>query len=169
MIGLPDETDDDKVITGHAASIALKGKNDRIDSTISYDRVDSKYKTIGREDGVVELGERGLVDDIISGKADLIYRFDKYWRGFADGEKSKTNIDNDPTKSKIDFEEFNGGFVWERDADNRFEIRGGRLVDSEYGPDINSDMTKDSSSVVYDKKIGRVKTQAKAERIEKML
>lgn len=160
-----DETDDDKVITGHAASIALKGKNDRIDSTISYDRVDSKYKTIGREDGVVELGERGLVDDIISGKADLVYHFDKYWRGFADGEKSKTNIDNDPTKSKIDFEEFNGGFVWERDADNRFEIRGGRLVDSEYGPDINSDMTKDSSSVVYDKKIGRVKTQAKAERI----
>ena len=160
--------EEDKEITGHAASFGLSGKTNKIEASASYDRVDGKFKTIGREDGVVELGERGLVDDIISSKADFTYKFDSYWRVFADGEKSKTNIDNDPAKSKIDFKEFNSGFIWERNNENRFEVRGGRQSDKEFldfGNNINSDMTKDSSSVVYDRKVGKVKTQSKAERI----
>ncbi|MBQ2592588.1 MAG: hypothetical protein II567_04810, partial [Candidatus Riflebacteria bacterium] len=55
-------TDEDKEITGHAASFGLNGKTNKIEASASYDKVDSKFKTIGREDGVVELGERGLVD-----------------------------------------------------------------------------------------------------------
>ena len=159
------ETEEDKTITGHAASIALEGKNSKIDAKVSYDRVDSKFKTIGRDEGVVELGERGLVDDISSFKGDATYSFDKEWKGFVDGEKSKTNLDNNPAESKIDFKEFRAGVIWERDADNRFEIRGGRMSDYEYGPDIASDLIKDSSSAVYDRKFGKIKTQAKAERI----
>ena len=157
---------EDKEITGHAVSFGLNGKTSKIDTAISYDRVDSKFKTIGREDGVVELGERGLVDDIISSKANFTYRFDQVWRGFADGEKSKTNIDNDPAKSKIDFVKYNGGFIWEKNNENRFEVRSGRQSDKEFldfGTNINSDMTKDSSSVIYDRQLGKVKTQTKAE------
>ncbi|MBP5469496.1 MAG: hypothetical protein J6Z11_09655, partial [Candidatus Riflebacteria bacterium] len=159
---------EDKEITGHAASFGLNGKTDKIDATVSYDRVDSKFKTIGREDGVVELGERGLVDDIISSKAKFTYKFDTAWSVFADGEKSKTNIDNDPAKSKIDFKEYNGGFIWERNNENRFEIRTGSQSDKEFldfGTTINSDMTKDTSAVIYDRQVGKVKTQAKAEKV----
>lgn len=160
--------DEDKDITGHAASFGLNGKTDKVDATVSYDRVDSKFKTIGREDGVVELGERGLVDDIISSKAKFTYKFDNAWSVFADGEKSKTNIDSDPAKSKIDFKEYNGGFIWERNNENRFEIRTGSQSDKEFldfGNNINSDMTKETSAVVYDRQVGKVKTQAKAEKI----
>ncbi|MBP5468942.1 MAG: hypothetical protein J6Z11_06815, partial [Candidatus Riflebacteria bacterium] len=82
--------EEDKEITGHAASFGLNGKTDKVDATVSYDRVDGDFKTIGREDGVVELGERGLVDDIISSKAKFTYKFDNAWSVFADGEKSKT-------------------------------------------------------------------------------
>lgn len=159
--------DEDKEITGYAASFGINGKTNKIEASASYDQVDSKFKTIGREDGVVELGERGLVDDIISSKANLTYKFDNVWRTFADGEKSKTNIDNDPAKSKIDFVKYNGGFIWERNNENRFEVRSGRQSDKEFldfGTTINSDMTKDSSSVVYDRQVGKVKTQTKAER-----
>ena len=159
--------DEDKEITGYATSFGINGKTNKIEASASYDQVDSKFKTIGREDGVVELGERGLVDDIISSKANLTYKFDNVWRTFADGEKSKTNIDNDPAKSKIDFVKYNGGFIWERNNENRFEVRSGRQSDKEFldfGTTINSDMTKDSSSVVYDRQVGKVKTQTKAER-----
>ena len=159
--------DEDKEITGYAASFGINGKTNKIEASASYDQVDSKFKTIGREDGVVELGERGLVDDIISSKANLTYKFDNVWRTFADGEKSKTNIDNDPAMSKIDFVKYNGGFIWERNNENRFEVRSGRQSDKEFldfGTTINSDMTKDSSSVVYDRQVGKVKTQTKAER-----
>lgn len=158
----------DEEITGHAASFGLNGKTNKIEASASYDKVDSKFKTIGREDGVVELGERGLVDDIISSKANLTYKFDNVWRGFADGEKSKTNIDNNPAKTKIDFVKYNGGFIWERNNENRFEVRSGRQSDKEFldfGTTVNSDMTKDTSSVVYDRQVGKVKTQTKAERI----
>ncbi|MBR4570279.1 MAG: hypothetical protein IKO19_06380 [Candidatus Riflebacteria bacterium] len=160
--------DEDKEITGYAASFGVNGKTNKIEASASYDRVDSKFKTIGREDGVIELGERGLVDDIISSKANLTYKFDHVWSGFADGEKSRTNIDNNPAESKIDFVKYNGGFIWERNNENRFEVRSGRQSDKEFldfGTTINSDMTKDSSSVVYDRQVGKVKTQSKAERI----
>ena len=159
--------DEDKEITGYAASFGINGKTNKVEASASYDRVDSKFKTIGREDGVIELGERGLVDDIISSKANLTYKFDHVWRGFADGEKSRTNIDNNPAESKIDFVKYNGGFIWERNNENRFEVRGGRQSDKEFldfGTNINSDMTKDSSAVIYDRQVGKVKTQAKAER-----
>ena len=161
-------SEEDKTITGHAASFGLNGKTEKIDTFVSYDRVDGNFKTIGREDGVIELGERGLVDDIISSKAKLSYKFDSAWSSFVDGEKSKTNINNNPAKSKIDFKEFNGGFIWEKNNENRFEIRGGSQTDKEFldfGTNINSNMTKDSSSAVYDRKVGKVKTQAKAERV----
>ena len=159
--------DADKTITGHAGSIGLNGKTKKVEASVSYDKVDKNFKTIGREDGVIKLGERGLVDDIISTKAKFTYKFDKYWSSFADGEKSKTNIDNNPAESKIDFEEYNGGFIWEKSNNNRFEIRSGRMSDKEFldfGTTINSDMTKDTSAFVYDRQVGKVKTQAKAEK-----
>ncbi len=164
---LEEKKDEDKVVTGHAASFGLNGKTEKIDTSISYDRVDGNFKTIGREDGVIELGERGLVNDIISSKAKFTYKFDKAWSVFADGEKSKTNIDNNPAESKIDFKKYNGGFIWEKSNDNRFEIRSGSQTDKEFldfGKNINSDITKDTSAFVYDRNVGKVKTQTKAEK-----
>ena len=158
------ENPEDKSITGHAGSFTFNGKNEKVEAVASYDKVDSNFKTIGREKGVIELGERGLVDDVISSKAKLSYRFDSYWSGFAYAEKSETNLDNDPTKSKINFKEFNGGFIWEKDKTNRFEVRGGRQVDEEKGLEIDSDMAKTTSSMVIDKTIGKLRTQTKGEK-----
>ncbi|NCB39055.1 MAG: hypothetical protein EOM80_09815 [Erysipelotrichia bacterium] len=158
------ESEQDKSLTGHATKLALTGHTDKTDAEVSYRRIDSKFKSVGREGGVLELGERGLVNDIMSGRAKLNYRFTDALTAFADGEKSETNLADDPALSAVDFAEANTGFVWTSQAGSRFEVRGGRQADREVGVSKRSDITRDTSAAVWDKKFGKLTTQAKVNR-----
>ncbi|EKD84274.1 MAG: hypothetical protein ACD_39C00137G0001, partial [uncultured bacterium] len=56
-----EETAQDRGITGHATRFGLTGRTLRSESELTYRRIDNKFKVVGREGGVLELGERGLV------------------------------------------------------------------------------------------------------------
>ncbi|MEW6711440.1 MAG: hypothetical protein AB1403_16570, partial [Candidatus Riflebacteria bacterium] len=114
-----------------------------------------------REGGVMELGERGLVNDILSGRARLEYRVVQNFKVFADSEKSQTNLSDDPALQSVDYDNNSAGFVWTSDRAGRVEIRGGRQIDEEIGPTKVSDMTRNSAAAVWDKSFGKLKTQAK--------
>ena len=159
-------TAQDRGITGHATRFGLTGKTARSDADLSYRRIDDKFKVVGREGGVLELGERGLVNDIMSGRARFAYKFTSAFTGFADAEKSETNLADDPTLQAIDFNDFNTGFVWAPYTDNRIEVRAGRQNDRETGPTVTSDLVRDTSTAVWDKKFGKLITQSKINRTE---
>ncbi|MDD3145850.1 MAG: hypothetical protein PHD82_01000, partial [Candidatus Riflebacteria bacterium] len=151
----------DRAFVGNATRFGLTGKTARTDAEVSYRRIDKDFKVVGREGGVLELGERGLVNDIMSGRARLDYKFSEAISAFADGEKSETNLDDDVSLSAIDYSNYNSGFVWSAGPENRLEVRGGRQIDEEAGPAVRSDITRDSAAVIYDRKIGKMNTQAK--------
>ena len=151
----------DKAFVGNASRFGLTGKSGRTDAELIYRRIDKDFKVVGREGGVLELGERGLVNDILSGKARLNYRFTEKISGFVDGEQSETNLDDDPSLAAVDFSNYNSGFVWALTPDHRLEVRGGRQFDSEIGPTTDSDLTRDTAAVVYDRKIGSINSQAR--------
>ena len=159
-------TAQDRGITGHATRFGLTGKTARSDADLSYRRIDDKFKVVGREGGVLELGERGLVNDIMSGRARFAYKFTSAFTGFADAEKSETNLADDPTLQAIDFNDFNTGFVWAPYTDNRIEVRAGRQNDRETGPTVTSDLVRDTSTAVWDKQFGKLITQSKINRTE---
>ncbi len=154
----------DKAFVGNASRFGLVGKNDRADAELTWRRIDKDFKVVGREGGVLELGERGLVNDILSGRARLNYKFTGKLSGFVDGEQSETNLDDDPTLSAIDYSNYNSGFVWTLNPDHRLEVRGGQQFDRENGPASDSDLTRDTASLVYDRKIGKMNSQAKISR-----
>lgn len=156
-----DATKEDRAIVGNASRFGLTGKTDRADAEVSYRRIDKDFKVVGREGGVLELGERGLVNDIMSGRARLNYKFTGLLSGFADGENSETNLEKDVMLSAIDYHNYNSGFVWATSSATRLEVRGGRQFDRESGPVRASDLTRDTAAVVYDRKIGKLTTQAK--------
>jgi len=161
-----DLTRQDRAFVGYASRFGLIGKTERTDGEVAYRRIDSKFKVVGREGGVLELGERGLVNDIMSGRARLGYRFDKAWSAFVAGEKSETNIDNDPAMQAVRFNDYNSGVVWTPGAANRVEVRGGRQHDRETGPTRQSDIVRDTSTAVWDRQFGKLKTQTKLNRTE---
>lgn len=161
-----DLTAQDRAVVGYASRFGVIGKTERADGEIAYRRIDSKFKVVGREGGVLELGERGLVNDILSGRARLGYRFDKAWSAFVSGEKSETNIDNDPSMQAVRFNEYNSGMVWTSGTANRVEMRGGRQHDRENGPGRRSDIVRDTSTAVWDRQFGKLKTQTKLNRTE---
>ncbi len=153
----------DKCLTGHASKLALKAAGESYTGDLTFKRIDKDFKVVGREGGVTELGERGLVNDILSGKARLEYRISKNFQAFADSEKSQTNLSDDPTLQSIDFNNNNAGFVYNGNNDMRIEVRGGRQSDRETGPNLNSDIVRDSATAVWDKKFGKLNTQAKVQ------
>ncbi|MBU1105051.1 MAG: hypothetical protein KKB51_00180 [Candidatus Riflebacteria bacterium] len=154
-------TAQDKALTGHATRFGVTGKTARSEGDVTYRRIDNKFKVVGREGGVLELGERGLVNDIMSGRARLSYKFTGTLTGFADAEKSETNLDNDLALQAVDFKDYNTGFVWLPKAENRFEVRAGRQQDQETGPTRSADMVRDTSTAVWDRKFGKLITQSK--------
>lgn len=156
-----DLTDGDKSIVGHASKFGLTGRTAKSDSEVSWRRIDSRFKSVGREGGVLELGERGLVNDIMSGRARLNYKFNNLISSFIDGEKSETNLEHDPALSAIDYKDFNSGVIWSSGDTARLEVRGGRQFDRETGPTAKSDLRRDTSTAVYDRKIGKLNTQAR--------
>lgn len=153
----------DKCLTGHASKLAFKAATPKYDGDLTFKRIDKDFKVVGREGGVTELGERGLVNDILSGRARLEYRVAESLKVFADSEKSQTNLSDDPTLPSIDFNNNNAGFVYTGGRDMRLEVRGGRQHDKETGATLNSDIAKDTAAVVWDKKIGKLNTQAKVQ------
>ena len=157
-------TEDDRSYKGHASKFGLKAKTDKLELSSDYYNIDKQFKLIGREEGVLELGERGLVSDVVSSRTKMKYIFSDKLSIFADGEDAETNLDNDPTESKIDFEEYNGGFVWTPGKASRFEVKAGSQKDSEKKDSSYSNVKKDSASAVYDRKFGKKTTlQAKLE------
>ena len=156
-----DVTAQDKALTGYATRFGLTGKTERSEGDVTYRRIDNKFKVVGREGGVLELGERGLVNDIMSGRARFGYKFTGAITGFADAEKSETNLDNDATLQAVDFKDYNTGFVWVPAVENRFEVRTGRQQDQETGPTRNADLVRNTSAAVWDRKFGKLVTQSK--------
>ena len=154
-------TPQDRGITGHATRFGLTGKTIRSESELTYRRIDSKFKVVGREGGVLELGERGLVNDIMSGRARLGYKFTSAFTGFADAEKSETNLEDDPTMQAVDFTDYNTGFIWAPATKNRVEVRAGRQYDKENGPTRTSSMLRGTSTAVWDRAFGKLITQSK--------
>lgn len=154
---------EDKCLTGHASKLALKANASKYSGDVIFKRIDKDFKVVGREGGVTELGERGLVNDIMSGLAKLEYRFENGLKAFADYEKSETNLANDENLQTIDFDDKNAGFIWKSNAGTRIEVRGGRQHDFESGPSVNSDIVRKTAAVIYDKNFGKLKTQAKFE------
>jgi hypothetical protein len=160
------ETAADRSVKGHATKLGLDAKSGRLDADATYYNIDNKFKLIGRDDGVIELGERGLVSDVVSGRGKAAYELRHGFSLFVYGESAETNKDNDPEMSKIDFKEYNTGFVWAPSAQSRLEFKTGSQNDRERSKDLFTDMTKDNLSAVYDRSIGKTKTQTKLERIE---
>lgn len=154
-------TAQDRGSVGHASRFGLIGKTERSESEIAYRRIDNKFKMVGREGGVLELGERGLVNDIMSGRAKFNYKFTQALTGFANGESSETNLANDPTLQAVKFNDINSGMIWTPGPQTRLEVRGGRQNDQEHGPGSNADITRDTSTAVWDRKFGKLITQTK--------
>lgn len=158
-------TPEDKSYTGHASRFGVEAKTDKFELSSDYYNIDKNFKLIGREDGVIELGERGLVNDVISSRTKLKYKFNDYFSIFGDGEDAETNLDNDPKESKIDFEDYNGGFVWTPNKSSRLEIKAGSQKDSEIKSNSSaSNVKKDIANVVYEKQFGKTQTQTKFEK-----
>ncbi len=157
-------TNEDKSYKGHASKFGIEAKTDKFELASDYYNIDKNFKLIGREDGVIELGERGLVNDVISARSKMKYKFTDNFSIFADGEDAETNLDNDPNESKIDFEEYNGGFVWTPNTSSRLEIKAGSQKDSEKKTTTSSNVKKDTANIVYDKKFGKTTTQTKFEK-----
>lgn len=152
---------EDKSVTGHASRVKLHALTQKYSGDLTFRRIDKNFKVIGREGGVTELGERGLVNDILSGKARFEYKFTDKIKTFADGEKSETNLSDDPELQSINFTNQNAGFIYENKETMRFEVRGGRQHDREKGPLTRSDVIRDTSTAVWDKSFGNLNTQAK--------
>lgn len=151
----------DKAFVGNASRFGLVGKTGRTDAELVWRRIDKDFKVVGREGGVLELGERGLVNDIMSGRLRLGYKFTDAVSAFIDGEQSETNLDDDTTVSAIDYRNYNSGFVWVTSPATRLEVRGGRQTDRENGPAVTSDLSRDTAAVVFDRKVGKLNAQAK--------
>lgn len=153
----------DKRLKGHASKLALKAAAEKYSGDLTFKRIDKNFKVVGREGGVTELGERGLVNDILSGIARLEYRALPQLKVFADGEKSETNMSKDLTRPSIDYSNSNAGMVWTGAMDARIEVRGGRQHDRETGPLLQSNIIRDTAAAVWDKKFGKLNTQAKVQ------
>ena len=158
------ETPDDREIKGKASRFGVGAKTDKIEADATYYNIDSKFKLIGREDGVIELGERGLVNDVVSGRGKVDYKLNDSVSVFADGENAQTNLDNNPEMGKIDFEAYNGGFIWLPNNVSRFEFKSGTQKDKEKAQDVFSNISKDVTKAVFDRKFGKTTTQTKIEK-----
>ncbi len=159
-----DETDSDRAIKGYATKLGFDANSRKVDADGTYYNIDNKFKLIGRDDGVIELGERGLVNDVVSGRGKVSYKLNPELSLFVDGESAETNKENDPDLSKIDFKEFNTGFVWSPNKQARLEFKTGSQKDKETSKDLFSDKTKDNAYAIYDREIGKTKTQTKVEK-----
>lgn len=159
-----EQTEEDKCKTGHAGKISITSKMKKTDAELVLKRVDKNFKLVGREGGVSQLGERGLVNDILTGRAKLGYRMYNDLKLFASGEKSETNLENDPALPSVSFNKADGGFDWNYKPKSRLEVRYLAQTDKEGQTTTASDLEKGEGTAVWDTMIKGVSTQAKLQR-----
>lgn len=161
---LSEETASDRAVTDSATRLTLRGKNERLDGEMGIRQVGKDFKLVGREGGVTELGERGLVSDIRKETGRFNYAVKPTVSVFGGLEQSKTNMSNDPTLSKIDFTAQNGGVTWKYKPKSQIEARLERQVDREKKDAPITDRNKNFGAFVWDHEFGNVFTQSKVER-----
>ena len=159
-----DLTEQDKSKTGYASKLSLIGTTKKANGEVSFKRIDKDFKIVGREGGVTQLGERGLVNDILSGKARLNYQADKELKLFGDAEKSETNLSDDPTLSSIDFKEGNVGAIWNYKPKSRVEVRYGEQYDEEKQTNFHTEINRGTAAVVWDTEFKKINSQAKLQK-----
>lgn len=151
----------------YAGRIELTGESSRMKADLSHKRSEAGFKAIGREKGIIEVGERGPMDDVRLTNMRLTFKLSNFWSIFAEGEKTETNLDENPAESSVDLELRNAGIIFEREKHKeRFEIRKGKQIDRELSATKQGDLTKNTAAAVYDRTFGAVKTQAKYDLVE---
>ncbi|NLI77579.1 MAG: hypothetical protein GX442_14225 [Candidatus Riflebacteria bacterium] len=158
-----DETAQDQAIKDRAWRLTLRADGERLDGEAAIRRIGKDFKLVGREGGVTELGERGLVNDLLkqTGRVTFLLRPDLSLFGTL--EKSRTNLSDDPTVSSIDFSEGTGGATWKFKPRSQVEGRLGYQTDRETGPTVQSDLGRKIGALVWDHDFGRFFTQSKVE------
>jgi len=146
-----------------ANKLSLIGKTEKVDADITRRFVGKDFRLIGRSDGVTELGERGLVRDILKENGRITYSFTPNWSAFAGLENSRTNLSNDPSLSAIDFKDKLIGLTWKYMPKSQLETRFERQEDRETKNVILSDRDKNVGTLVWDHDFGPVFTQTKIE------
>lgn len=158
-----EETEQDKSRTGNASRLSLLAHGRRLSGEVGFRRIDKEFRLIGRESGVTQLGERGLVSDILKGNGRLNFALRKNLQLFMGLEKSKTNLSADPTLSKVDFTDVNGGATWKYGPKNQLEGRVGKQMDREASGTPLLDRDKNVGTLVWDHDFGKVFSQVKVE------
>ena len=153
----------DQLIKDHASRLSLEAKGERLDGEISMKRIGKDFKLVGRESGVTELGERGLVNDILKDSGRLTYKIRPTVDAFGTLEQSRTNLSDDKLIPTIKFGEKTGGVSWKFKPKSKLEARYGVQADREEGLLTHSDRGRDMGAVVWDHDFGSIYSQSKLE------
>ena len=153
----------DQLIKDHASRLSLEAKGERLDGEISMKRIGKDFKLVGRESGVTELGERGLVNDILKDSGRLTYKIRPTVDAFGTLEQSRTNLSDDKLIPTIKFGEKTGGVSWKFKPKSKLEARYGVQADREEGLLTHLDRGRDMGAVVWDHDFGSIYSQSKLE------
>lgn len=154
----------DRTLVDGATRLTLLGKSERLDGELGFRQIGRDFKLVGREGGVAEIGERGLVRDVRKGNGRFTYRLRPAVSLFGGLEKSETNVSQDPALSSIDFLARNVGVTWKYRDRSQFETRWERHSDRETKGAPLTDRDKDFGAMVWDHDFGSVFVQSKLER-----
>ncbi|MBF0546254.1 MAG: hypothetical protein HQM08_17555 [Candidatus Riflebacteria bacterium] len=155
----------DQKVYGSAAKFGFLGKNEKLEGEYIFRQVDKDFKLIGRQGGVTQLGERGLVQDIRRQNGRFNYKWDKELSFFGGLEQSETNLSHDPALSNVNFFDRNGGVTFKGSDKSQFEFRWDRQTDKEVASYPVSDRDKDQGTLVLDHEFGHFFFQNKIERV----
>jgi hypothetical protein len=157
-------TAQDREIADSARRLTLQAKSQRIEGEISQRQVGRDFKLIGREGGVTELGERGLVSDILKETGRVTYALRPTLSLFGGLENSRTNRSGNPAFSSIDFSWKKVGATWKYRGKSQLETRFEDQVDRETQGKVLSNQDKTIGALVWDHEFGRFFSQSKIER-----
>jgi len=158
-----EDTEQDKKITDHASKFTLAAHNEKMTGELSLKRIGKDFKLVGREGGVTELGERGLVSDILKESGRFSYAVRPQVQLFAGLEKSKTNLSNDSSLASVDFTDRNGGINWKYKPRSQLEARYDIQKDKQRQGASISDKDKAVGALVWDHNFGKIFSQSKVE------
>ncbi|RCK78697.1 MAG: hypothetical protein OZSIB_1224 [Candidatus Ozemobacter sibiricus] len=157
------ETAGDQAQTDMASRLTVRVDGERMDGEVAVRRIGKEFRLPGREAGVTELGERGLVSDLLKETGRVTYEWRPGLQLFGTLERSRTNLGRDPTVPSVKFSESQGGVAWKYGPKARLETRVGLQSDREDGPTVRSDRGRQVGAVVWDHDFGRFYTQSKVE------
>ncbi|MBI3039582.1 hypothetical protein HYY75_11165, partial [bacterium] len=119
----------DKKIMGGASRFSISAKGGRFDSEFAHRKIGKNFRLVGREEGAANLGERGVVNDVLKQNGKLSLQLKPTISVFGNIENSKTNFSKDPTLSAITFFERGGGFTWKYKPKSQLEARWNSQID----------------------------------------